>query len=106
MGAKPTDPSGLAASPAILNAFPHYLEQIGEHLQTAGTTWCLIGGLAVGARTDPRFTKDLDLALSEVSEQLLFTLQGAGYRILAILEQQASGRLATARLAPPEDHDK
>lgn len=88
-----------------MNQFPEYLLQVGQHLEAAGTSWCLIGGLAVGARTDPRFTKDLDLAVNsqndEASEQLLFALQGAGYRILAILEHQASGRLATARLAPP-----
>lgn len=88
-----------------MNEFPLYLQQIGDHLEVAGTSWCLIGGLAVGARTDPRFTKDVDLAVSvasdEDSEQLVFALQAAGYRILAILEQQATGRLATARLAPP-----
>jgi len=51
----------------------------------------------------------VDLAVSvasdEDSEQLVFALQAAGYRILAILEQQATGRLATARLAPPGGHD-
>lgn len=92
-----------------MNDFPLYLKQIGDHLEASGTSWCLIGGLAVGARTDPRFTKDVDLAVSvasdEDSEQLVFALQAAGYRILAILEQQATGRLATARLAPPGGHD-
>lgn len=82
---------------------------MGGHLEASGTRWCLIGGLAVGARTDPRFTKDVDLAVSvasdEDSEQLVFALQASGYRILAILEQQVTGRLATARLAPPGGHD-
>ena len=60
----------------------------------------------MGARAEPRFTKDLDLAVAtandQASEKLIFALQGAGYRILTILEQQASGRLATVRLSPPE----
>lgn len=72
---------------------------------TAEARWCLIGGLAVATRTEPRFTKDLDLAVDtdndQASEQLIFTLQAAGYRVLAILEQQVTGRLATVRLAPP-----
>lgn len=89
-----------------MREFPHYLLQIGNHLQAAGVGWCLIGGLAVGVRADPRFTRDLDIAVAtaddQASERLIFELQGAGYRILAILEQQASGRLATVRLAPPE----
>ncbi len=86
--------------------FPRYLLQIQQHLEAQQVGWCLIGGLAVGARAEPRFTKDLDLAVSSVSDQhseeLIFALQGAGYRILAILEQQTSGRLATVRFAPPE----
>ncbi|MBT9585166.1 nucleotidyl transferase AbiEii/AbiGii toxin family protein [bacterium] len=64
-----------------------------------------MGGLAVGARTEPRFTKDLDLAVAtpndSASEELVFSLQARGYRVVAILEQQASGRLATVRLSPP-----
>ena len=79
--------------------------QIQANLLVTQTAWCLIGGLAVGARTDPRFTKDLDLAVStlddKASEDLVFSLQAQGYRILAILEQQITGRLATVRLAPP-----
>lgn len=92
-----------------MNEFSLHLKQIGDHLEVSGTSWCLIGGLAVGARTDPRFTKDVDLAVSvatdEDSEHLVFALQAAGYRILAILEQTMTGRLATARLAPPGGHD-
>ncbi|MFN8612881.1 MAG: hypothetical protein U0931_35410 [Vulcanimicrobiota bacterium] len=92
-----------------MNEFSLYLKQIGDHLEVSGTSWCLIGGLAVGARTDPRFTKDADLAVSvatdEESEHLVFALQAAGYHIWAILEQTTTGRLATARLAPPGGHD-
>lgn len=88
-----------------MREFAQFLLQIQQHLQAAGLKWCLIGGLAVGARTEPRFTKDLDLAVATLndqsSEELIFALLGAGYRILAILEQQASGRLATVRLSPP-----
>ncbi len=89
--------------------FPAYLAQIRQHLEGLEVHWCLIGGLAVGALTEPRFTKDLDLAVATVDDQssegLIFALRGAGYRILAILEQQVSGRLATARLSPPDANE-
>jgi hypothetical protein len=89
-----------------LKDFPSFLQQIQQHLQAAELSWCLIGGLAVGARSEPRFTKDLDLAVAtssdQTSEELIFSLQGSGYRVLAILEQQSTGRLATVRLSPPE----
>ena len=88
-----------------MREFSALLLEIQDHLSNIQTLWCLIGGLAVGARTEPRFTKDLDLAVATVddraSEELVFSLQARGYRVITILEQRASGRLATARLSPP-----
>ena len=55
-------------------------------------------------RANPRFTRDLDVAVAVASdraaEALIASLLGRGYRVLAIVEQQATGRLATARLLP------
>ena len=66
--------------------------------------WALVGGLAVSARTEPRFTRDIDLAITVPgdanAEQAVATLQRRGYRILALVEQVAANRLATARLVP------
>lgn len=66
--------------------------------------WALVGGLAVSVRTEPRFTRDLDLALAvdddREAEQTVLDLQASGFRALAVVEQEATGRLATARLAP------
>jgi hypothetical protein len=88
-----------------LRDFAQFLLQIQRDLNNLDVDWCLIGGLAVAARGEPRFTKDIDLAVAtpddRASEGLIFALQGTGYRILAILEQQVSGRLATVRLSPP-----
>ena len=62
----------------------------------------MIGGYAVSARTDFRFTKDIDFALSVVdyreAEGIVSMFLGAGYQILSLLEQTATGRLATVRL--------
>jgi len=65
--------------------------------------WALVGGLAVSARTEPRFTRDIDLALAVPddpgAEQAIAALQRRGYRVQALVEQVAADRLATARPA-------
>lgn len=68
----------------------------------------LVGGLAVSARSEPRFTRDVDVAVAvsddATAERLVHALAGRGYSVLASLEQEDVGRLATVRLgAPPED---
>jgi len=67
--------------------------------------WALVGGLAVSARTEPRFTRDVDLVIAVRSdadaERAVHALRLRGYHILALLEQETAGRLATARLIPP-----
>jgi len=66
--------------------------------------WALVGGLAVSARTEPRFTRDVDLVIAvrgdQDAEQAVHALQQRGYRVHALVEQEAAGRLATARLVP------
>jgi Nucleotidyl transferase AbiEii toxin, Type IV TA system len=37
-------------------------------LNAVGVRWALVGGLAVSARTIPRFTKDLDFAIAVASD--------------------------------------
>lgn len=69
----------------------------------------VVGGLAVSARTEPRFTRDVDLALSvpddATAEALVASLGTRGYRVVAQVEQEQTGRLATVRLAPPGPRD-
>ncbi len=35
-----------------------------ENLSTLGVDWAVLGGLAVAARTEPRFTRDIDIAVA------------------------------------------
>lgn len=81
------------------------LAQILEALAEEGAPGALLGGLAVSAWTEPRFTRDVDLAVAvasdEDAERLIHRLQGRGYRLVATVEQTAVARLATARLLPP-----
>jgi predicted nucleotidyltransferase len=67
--------------------------------------WALVGGLAVSVRCEPRFTRDIDLAVAVANdadaEALVRSLLNDGYRVLATVEQEAVGRLATVRLGVP-----
>lgn len=63
----------------------------------------------MGARSQPRFTRDLDIAVATGSdaeaENLIRQLLSEGYQIEALLEQVALGRLATVRLRPPDGRE-
>ena len=70
----------------------------------------LVGGLAVSARANPRFTQDVDLAVAvagdKEAEQVVRAFQSRGYSVFSVVEQQATGRLATARFIPPGETDE
>lgn len=63
------------------------LKKISIILNERKQPWALIGGLAVSIRTEPRFTRDLDLVIAvsndNVAEKLVFDLQAAGFHALA-----------------------
>jgi predicted nucleotidyltransferase len=81
------------------------LRRIVEDLHAHRVRFALVGGLAVSARCEPRFTRDIDLAVAVSSDQeaetLVHDLRRTGYRVLTQLEQDARGRLSAVRLAPP-----
>jgi predicted nucleotidyltransferase len=72
-------------------------------LNAAGVRWALVGGLAVSARTIPRFTKDLDFAIAVASdseaEEVVHTLRSHGYHPVGVLEQDYVERLSGVRMA-------
>ena len=67
--------------------------------------WALVGGLAVGVRAAPRFTRDVDVAVSVAGdaavEKVVFAFVSRGWRTGAVLEHGPTHRLATVRLLPP-----
>lgn len=67
--------------------------------------WALVGGLAVSVRTEPRFTRDIDIvavaATDAAAELVVRGMSARGFRPTAIVEQCAVQRLATVRLLPP-----
>lgn len=79
--------------------------EIVSLLSSLGHRCALVGGFAVSARARERFTKDLDLAVGVASdaeaEALALAMQRHGLRLQAVIEQQATGRLATLRFLDP-----
>jgi hypothetical protein len=85
----------------VLEALAHAVQQLND----ANASFALVGGLAVSVRAEPRFTKDADFAIAVANdleaESIVRGFLGAGYAMLADLEQETTGRLATVRLVAP-----
>jgi hypothetical protein len=83
------------------------LRAVAGVLEESNAQWALVGGLAVSVRVEPRFTRDIDLAVAvaddERAESLIREFAAAGFRLVMSLEQEALGRLATVRLLPPRE---
>jgi hypothetical protein len=85
------------------------LRRVLGDLSALGSKCAVVGGIAVGAHTIPRFTRDVDLAVAVAddrsAEALVASLMQRGYRVLAVLEHRDTKRLATARMLLPAEPD-
>jgi len=74
---------------------------VSETLDEMAVNWALVGGLAVSAHVEPRFTRDIDIVIAvedaEDAEMLVHEWTNRGFVLDQILDQQATGRLATVR---------
>jgi hypothetical protein len=81
------------------------LQSLCRSLSISGQKFALVGGLAVSARAEPRFTRDVDLAVvasdDSVAEGIVHQMLQQGYQPLVTVEQDSTHRLATVRLLPP-----
>lgn len=88
-----------------MNVLEAALRRVSADLARHDVAWALVGGFAVSARAEPRFTRDVDVAVAvhddSGAETLVRALVFDGYRVLASVEQGATGRLATIRLGCP-----
>ncbi len=86
----------LAAIGTALSSAETALRRIVTDLRVLDRRFALIGGLAVSVRTEPRLTRDADLAVpvdgDADAEALVRALQGRGWRVLAAIEQEATRR--------------
>ncbi len=87
-----------------MNAIETLLRRIAAIFDEQRQHWALVGGLAVSVRTEPRFTRDLDMAVAvrddHAAEKLIYRLHRTGFYTFATVEHKATNRLATARLSP------
>jgi len=82
------------AAITLLTRIEATLARAAADLDALGRRWALVGGFAVSARTEPRFTRDADLAVRVTddrdAEALVLALQDRGYRVLSAVEQEAT----------------
>lgn len=78
------------------------LTQIRDSLKELGVKFALIGGFAVSAQTQPRFTRDIDIVIvvrdDSEAESILHSLQTKRFLLGDVLEQTYTKRLAGVRL--------
>lgn len=78
------------------------LSRVSEDLRSIGVRWALVGGFAVAARSEPRTTRDIDIAVAvegdHQAEELIVRLRNRGYSLETVMEHRDVPRLATARL--------
>lgn len=78
------------------------LRQADEVFRRRATPWALVGGWAIAIRTEPRFTRDIDVAVAvrddDGAEEIVREFVGAGFKPEALVEQEAKKRLAAVRL--------
>lgn len=67
------------------NAVGDALRRVVAHLDGLGVSWALVGGFAVSVRVEPRFTRDVDVAVAVAddrqAEDVVGRLTGVGYRV-------------------------
>lgn len=84
----------VSASTKLLEA----LRRTGAVLDDRHQPWALVGGVAISVRVEPRFTRDIDIAVAvsddHAAETLVADLTARGFRLQLALEQQALGRLS------------
>lgn len=87
-----------------MNTLESLLLAVSAELKKQARPWALVGGLAVSIRTEPRFTRDLDLAVAVAddseAENLVHNFHRSGFKTFATVEHEKTKRLATARIAP------
>jgi hypothetical protein len=83
-------------------SLPELLSRAVEDLRECGAEFAVVGGLAVGVYSEPRFTTDVDLAISSSgdrhAEQLVAAMFKRGYQLVSQLENKPDRRLRAVRL--------
>ena len=74
-----------------MSRFEAVVGRITGVLEGLGVGHALVGGFAVSARAEPRFTRDVDLAVAvendDAAEEVVRSLVERGYQVLAAVER-------------------
>lgn len=85
----------------MINELLASLASLRDTFKGLDAAWALVGGLAVSCYVDPRFTRDIDIAVAVrddvEAESFLRAWQTRGYELSSVMEQDAVGRLSTVR---------
>jgi hypothetical protein len=85
-----------------MNRLEAALRRAAYDLDRSRRPWALVGGFAVSARVEPRFTRDVDIAVmvdgDPAAEELVRSLITGGYIVFSSVEHD-NGRLATVRMS-------
>ena len=85
-----------------MNRLEAALRRAADDLDRSRRPWALVGGFAVSARVEPRFTRDVDIAVmvdgDPAAEELVRSLITGGYIVFSSVEHD-NGRLATVRMS-------
>lgn len=77
-------------------------------LKAIEAAWALVGGLAVSARSEPRTTRDIDVAIAVAGDReaakVVFALRGRGYLDETVMDHRDVERLSTVRLRRRGEH--
>lgn len=91
-----------------MNRIERALSRVASNLYSLDVRWALVGGFAVSVRATPRLTRDIDVVVTVTSdreaEHVVRDLARLGWRILELVEREAVGRVATARLALTDEN--
>ena len=76
-----------------MSGFQRALASATKALQSSGLPFAIVGGVAVSARTEPRFTQDVDFTVAvqsdEAAQHLAHMLFGRGFRQHALPARSA-----------------
>lgn len=99
----------MLQAPGVVTCVPdaeELLRRIAADLRSFEARWALVGALAVAVRAEPRFTRDIDLAVAAADddhvERLVYDVSGRGYHVVSSTEHETSGRIAMVRLIPSQ----
>ncbi len=85
------------------------VREVSGILNDMGSPWALVGGLAVSAYVEPRFTRDIDVAVAvrddSAAEAFVADWQARAFQVSLVVEQDETGRLATVRTHRPGEQE-